>query len=224
MPLKDSYAKLLSIGQITPILLPPIQPPFPIWYKPELACKYHTGNPSHTIETCYAFKRKLLELIKMEWVSFEDAPNINSNPLPKHAASNSGVGMIEVDNQNHVLKVSMKRLYDMLLQSGFLNMNTKYQLGRANYCEFHGMEGHHIGDCIKFCQKVAKMLIMGELRLETMGGNQEVSMMECRDKPSEVCRVQTTTNGLPKLILTKPSFTKKDHSAMPYNYGYTSNI
>jgi len=49
-------------------------------------------------------------------------------------------------------------------------------------------------------------------------------MMEGRDKSLEVCRVQTIANGLPKLILTKPFFTKKDHSAMPYNYGYTSNI
>jgi hypothetical protein len=49
-------------------------------------------------------------------------------------------------------------------------------------------------------------------------------MMEGRDKSSEVCRVQTIANGLPKLILTKPSFTKRDHSAMLYNYGYTSNI
>ena len=65
MPLKDLYAKLLSIGQIALILLPPIEPPFPIWYKPELTCEYHLGNPGHGIETCYAFKRRLLELIKM---------------------------------------------------------------------------------------------------------------------------------------------------------------
>ena len=32
MPLKDMYAKLLSIGQIAPILTLPLQPPFPIWY------------------------------------------------------------------------------------------------------------------------------------------------------------------------------------------------
>jgi hypothetical protein len=161
MPLKDLYAKLLSIGQITPILLPPIQPPFPIWYKLELTCEYHADNPGHAIETCYA--------IKIGWVSFEDVPKVNSNPLPKHAAGNSGVGMIEVGNQNQVLKVSLKRLYDMLLQSGFLNINTEYQLGRDDYCKFHGMEGHHIEDCIKFCQKVVKMLIMGELRIETIG-------------------------------------------------------
>ena len=60
--------------------------------------------------------------------------------------------------------------------------------------------------------------------LVVSGGNQKVSMMEGRDKLLKVCRVQTTANGLPKLILTKPSFTKRDHSAMLYNYGYTSNI
>jgi hypothetical protein len=90
MPLKDVYAKLLSIGQIAPIPAPPLQPPFPIWYKPELTCEYHAGNPGHRIETCYAFKRKLLELIKIGWVSFEDTPNINSKSLPGHDASNNG--------------------------------------------------------------------------------------------------------------------------------------
>ncbi|XP_034898419.1 uncharacterized protein [Populus alba] len=224
MPLKDLYAKLLSIGQITPIHLPQIQPPFPMWYKSELACEYHAGNSGHAIETCYAFKRKLLELIKMGWVSFEDPPNVISNPLSKHTANSSGVGMIEIGNQGQMLKVSMKRLYDMLLQSGFLNISTTCQLGSDNYCEFHRMEGHHIEDCVKFRQKVAKMLLMGELRLETLGGNQEVSMMEGQDKLSEVCRVQPMANGFSKLILTKPSFTKRDHSAMPYNYVCTSNI
>jgi hypothetical protein len=90
MPLKDMYAKLLSIGHIAPIPAPPLQPPFPIWYKPELTCEYHAGNPGHGIETCYAFKRKLSELIKIGWVSFEDTPNINSKSLPGHDANNNG--------------------------------------------------------------------------------------------------------------------------------------
>jgi len=90
MPLKDMYAKLLSIGQITPIPTLPLQPPFPIWYKPELTCEYHAGIPGHGLETYYDFKKRLLELIKIGWVSFEDTPNINSNPLLGHDASNSG--------------------------------------------------------------------------------------------------------------------------------------
>jgi len=79
MPLKDWYAKLISIGHIAPIPALPLQPPFPIWYKPKLTCEYHVGNLGHGLEMCYAFKRRLFELIKIGWVSFEDTPNINSN-------------------------------------------------------------------------------------------------------------------------------------------------
>ncbi|XP_061983063.1 uncharacterized protein LOC133702756 [Populus nigra] len=224
MPLKDLYAKLLSIGHIAPILLPPIQPSFPIWYKPELTCEYHAGNLGHGIETCYAFKRRLLELIKRGWVSFEDMPNINSNPLPNHATINSGVGMIEVRNQGKALKVSMKKLYDMLVQSRFLEIKVESHLEGCDYCEFHGREGHHIEECIEFRKRIAKMMIRGELRIEPLEGSREVSMMEGQDKTSGVCRVQPTVNGPPKLILAKPSYTKGNHNAMPYNYGYASNI
>jgi len=166
----------------------------------------------------------LLELIKNGWVSFEDMPNINSKPLPNYVAGNCGVGMIEAGGKNKVLKVSIKKLYDMLVRSRFLEINVEGHLKGCDYCEFHGREGHHIENCIEFRQKVAKMMIMGELRIEPMEGSHEVSMMEVRDKMSELCMVQPTTNGPPKLILAKPSYTKGDHKAIPCNYGYVSNI
>jgi hypothetical protein len=41
----------------------------------------------------------------------------------------------------------------------------------------------------------------------------------------EKCRVQSTTNGLSKLVLTKLSCANKVcYKTMPGNYGYTSNI
>jgi hypothetical protein len=41
----------------------------------------------------------------------------------------------------------------------------------------------------------------------------------------EKCKVQSTTNGLSKLVLTKLSCANKVYyKAMPDNYGYTSNI
>ncbi|KAJ6974614.1 hypothetical protein NC653_030665 [Populus alba x Populus x berolinensis] len=224
MPLKDMYAKLLSIGQVAPIPTLPLQPPFPIWYKPELSCEYHGGNPGHGIETCYAFKKRLLELIKTGWVSFEDKPNVNSNPLPKHAPNSGGIGMIEVGNQGKVLKVPMKRLYDMLVQSGFLEAKVVRQSKRGDYCEFHGRDGHHIEDYAEFCEKITKMLKMGQLRIEPMESRCEVSMMEGQDEMAGVCRIQQTANGPPRLILTKLSCTKENHNAMPYNYGYASNV
>jgi len=66
MPLKDLYVKLLSIWNIALILVPPLQPSFHVWYMLDLTCEYHAGNPSHGIETYYTFRKKNLELIKIE--------------------------------------------------------------------------------------------------------------------------------------------------------------
>jgi hypothetical protein len=132
--------------------------------------------------------------------------------------------MIEVGNQSKALKVSIKKLYDMLVQSRFLETNVECHLEGCDYCEFHRRRGHHIEDCIEFRERIAKMLIIRELRIEPIEGSCEVSMMEGQDKLSGVCRIQQTVNGPPKLILAKPSYTKGNHNVMPYNYGYTSNI
>jgi hypothetical protein len=43
---------LLSVGQVAPILLTPLQPPYPNWYKPNLTCEYYTGICEHNINTC----------------------------------------------------------------------------------------------------------------------------------------------------------------------------
>jgi hypothetical protein len=85
LPLNEMYQKLLSIGQVAPEPLTPVQTPYPSWYKPELTCEYHAGVVGHNIHTCNAFKRKLLQLIKAWWITLEDAPNVNTKPLPNHA-------------------------------------------------------------------------------------------------------------------------------------------
>jgi hypothetical protein len=57
-----------------------------------------------------------------------------------------------------------------------------------------------------------------------MENGDEIRMMEGQDRLSEVYRIQPTANGPQKLILVKPSYTKRNHNAMPYNYGYASNV
>lgn len=69
------------------------------------------------------------------------------------------------------------------------------------------------------------MLNVRELMIKAMKNSNEVRVMESQEKQLEVCRVQPIVNGLPKLILTKPSCANKiNHNAMPYNYNCTSNI
>jgi hypothetical protein len=92
-----------------------MQPPFPTWYNPELTCEYHAGNTGHSIENCIAFKKRVSQLIKIGWVTFEDSPNVNSNPLPKHVVGGSGVNTMEVSSKKKVLRVTMARLYEMLV-------------------------------------------------------------------------------------------------------------
>ena len=112
----------------------------------------------------------------------------------------------------------------MLVQSGFLEANGESHLEGGDYCEFHRRGGHHIENCAEFCEKIAKILRIGQLRIEPMERKCEVSMMEGQDEMTGVCRVQQTTNGPPRLILVKPSYIKENHNAMPYNYGYASNV
>jgi hypothetical protein len=96
LPMNEMYQKLLSIGQVAPVPLAPLQPPYPSWYKPDLTCEYHVDVTGHNIHTCNAFKRKLLQLIKAGWITFEDAPNVNTNPLPNHASGSGSVNMLEI--------------------------------------------------------------------------------------------------------------------------------
>jgi hypothetical protein len=50
------------------------------WYKLDLTCEYHARNFGHKIDIYSTFKRKLLQLFKAGWITFEDTPNINSTP------------------------------------------------------------------------------------------------------------------------------------------------
>jgi hypothetical protein len=50
----------------------------------------------------------------------------------------------------------------------------------------------------------------------------EVSMMGLSGKNNEVCQVQFTVDGLPKLIMSKPIVAYKGYySALSHNYGYS---
>jgi hypothetical protein len=198
-----------------------MQQPFPTWYNPELTCEYHAGNTGHNIKKYIAFKKRVLQLIKIGWVTFEDSSNVNSNPLPKHAIGGSGVNTMEVGSKEKVLRVTMARLYEMLIQFGHLEKPSEHCMREDDFCPFHKKKGHHIHECIEFHQKVARMLTFGELRIKAVRDNEEIEMIENWEK----CRVQSTTNGLSKLVLTKPTYANKvDYRAMLRDYGYTSNI
>ena len=164
---------------MVPVPLTPLQPPYPYWYKSNLTREYHAGIAGHDIESCNAFKNKLLQLIKAGWITFDDAPNVNSNPFPKHVSSSEGVNVVEIGGKKErVLKVSMERLYGMLVQSGYL-YEFELVMNGNNYCKFHGKVGHHIDDCEEFHQEVKRMLAFGMIRIGNEEESSEVGMTSC---------------------------------------------
>ena len=40
-----------------------------------------------------------MQLIKAGWITFDDAPNVKSNPFPNHAASSGGVNVVGVEGK-----------------------------------------------------------------------------------------------------------------------------
>jgi hypothetical protein len=114
-----------------------------------------------------AFKRRILQLIKAGWISFDDFPNVKSNPLPHHASGSGGVNALEEEERGtNVLKLSMEKLYKMLEQTGYLQTPIKKQVAehKGEYCEYHKHMGHHINSCKKFRVKVEDMMTVGVLR------------------------------------------------------------
>lgn len=85
--------------------------------------------------------------------------------------------MIEVKGKYMVLRISMKKLYDILVQSGFLKVNVKFHMEKGDYYELYEREGHRIENCIEFHQRVAITLTIWELGIKDMESSHEVRMM-----------------------------------------------
>jgi hypothetical protein len=76
-----------------------------------------------------------------------------------------------------------------------------------------------INQCKGFYNKVKQMMIQWILWIEK-GTDIEVSMLDESRKNKEVCWMQFTISGMPKLVLSKPIVTNKgNYNALTYNYG-----
>jgi hypothetical protein len=83
-------------------------------------------------------------------------------------------------------------------------------------------KGNRINYCEGFCNEVIQMLVWGTLRIKG-AISIEVSMIDETSINKEVCQVKFTIEGLPKLIIWKPTVaSKENYSALPHNYGYSS--
>ena len=80
------YPKLVQLGSLVSMDIPPMQPPYPRWYNENACCDYHSGNRGHSTDDCTALKQRVHDHIKARALEFddEDIYDVNRNPLPDH--------------------------------------------------------------------------------------------------------------------------------------------
>lgn len=128
-----------------------------------------------------------MQLIKVGWITFKETPKINTNPLPNHTSSSGSINTLKADYPRS-LKVSLDRIYEMLMKAEYKKGSYEEGLTSRNFCKYHGEEGHMINLYKGFCNEMIQMLIQKTLRIEG-GMGREASMVDESSKNKKVCRV-----------------------------------
>ena len=126
MTYTELYHKLVQGGLLSPVDIPPLQPPHSRWYNENVHCDYHSGNRGHSTENCTALKRIVQDLINKGELTFEDEdiPDVNRNPFSNHGGLrvNAVESSEEMRVKGKVKDVCMpiKLVYEVLIKAGRL--------------------------------------------------------------------------------------------------------
>ena len=126
MTYTELYPKLVQLGSLVPMDIPPMQPPYPRWYNTNVRCDYHSRNRGHSTEDCITLKRRVHDLIKARALTFDDKniPDVNRNRLPDHQRPK--VNAVESDPEllvkkdDRIVRMSMETVYEALLKARML--------------------------------------------------------------------------------------------------------
>ena len=136
MTYTELYPKLVQLGFLVLIDIPPMQPPYLRWYNENAQYDYHSGNRGHSIEDCTALKRRVHDLMKAGALAFddEDIPDVNRNPLtdhqrPKVNAVESDLELL-VEKDATAIRMSMKTVYEALLKAEMLEEEQEKKKGK----------------------------------------------------------------------------------------------
>ena len=171
MTYTELYPKLVQLGSLVPMDIPPMQPPYPRWYNENARCDYHSGNREHSTEDCTALKRRVHDLIKAGALAFndDDVPDVNRNPLPDHQRPKiNAIGSdpeLQIKKDAKVVRMPMKTMYEALSKAKMLDEEQEEnEDGEGQYYQYHRRPvGHSIQDCQDFLDRVQGLMDKGRI-------------------------------------------------------------
>jgi hypothetical protein len=84
-----------------------------------------------------------MQLTQLGWITFDEAPNINVNPLSNHVISSGSVNALAMKDPRS-LNVSRNRVYKMLVEARYKKGSYEEVSTRRNFCRYHREKGHVI--------------------------------------------------------------------------------
>ena len=193
----ELFPKLLKSYLITPIHLPPLEPPFPRWYDSNAHCDFHCGNPKHSIENCTLFKNRVQDFIQAGLLKSKTSNEQRNDGSQFSSFSKGRTSVMKqatrtMDEMPTIARgrtqwdpipITYTKLLPKLIDGGHImpihqipfrppfpkwyNINVR--------CDYHaGISGHLTEDCNAFKYKVRDLTKEGKLNFEGSNKSAEV--------------------------------------------------
>ena len=94
MTLSQILPQLLKTNLVIPKESPKTPNTTSPLYNPNARCAYHSDNPGHDTNNCWALRNKVQDLIEAKEIEFDapEKPNVITAPMPKHEQGVNAIG------------------------------------------------------------------------------------------------------------------------------------
>ena len=182
MTYTELYPKLVQLGSLVPMDIPPMQPPYPRCYNENAHCDYSTDD-------YIALKRRVHDLIKAEALAFDDddVPNVNRNPFSDHQRPKINVigrdPELQIEKNARAVRMPMETVYKALFKAEMLDEEQEKKKenedGEGQYCQYHQrLVGHSIQDCQDFLDLVQGLMDEGRIEFYKKVKGQAVNVLQ----------------------------------------------
>src|ERR1051325_5399117 len=173
MTYTELYPALIERNLVQTRSPPPVPEKLPWWYKEDMSCPFHQGEPGHDLEHYIALKAEVQRLVRANLLSFRNAnPNVQENPLPNHSGHTVNLILRNTDRYLvtyvNMIRESLVQLHDTYSTMGAF---TKHDYAACRIC-FKDFRG-----CPTVRADIQRLIGIGDLQIYRNRNDYDVNMV-----------------------------------------------